>query len=29
MRDDLEGCKILSKVEPMYLEIKLKEVKFD
>ena len=28
-RVHFSGCKILSKVKPMYLEVKLKEVKFD
>ena len=29
MRDDFTGGKTLSKVQPMYLEVKLKEAKFD
>ena len=29
MRDDFTGCKTLSKVEPMYLEVTLKEAKCD
>ena len=28
-RDNFTGCKTLSKVEPMYLEVKLKEAKFN
>ena len=28
-RDDLRGCKTLSKEKPMYLEVKFKEEKFD
>ena len=29
MRDDFTGCKTLSKIELMYLEVKLKEAKFN
>ena len=28
-RDNFTGCKTLSKVDPMYLEVKLKEAKFN
>ena len=28
-RDDFTGCKTLNNVEPLYLQVKLKEVKFN